>query len=248
MENLKILSSAQGFSKHSASVQNRKTSSFIFRTSGSMLYNFDDFDIKNHAGELIFLPQGSSYTFKTLSDEDAGYTSISFQADFVDPKPTIFSLENFPETNYICNHFPTMWNLGSQSEKYQCFSLFYSLLSYISNIENMSYSDKKKLKIIDPAVEHLKRHIFDSSLMVDTLHTLCGISDTYFRKIFIARFGTSPQKYIVNKRISQAKSMLEAGDFDTISEISASVGYNDPLHFSRAFKKKYGIAPSKLNL
>ena len=83
--------------------------------------------------------------------------------------------------------------------------------------------------------------------MVDTLHTLCGISDTYFRKIFIARFGTSPQKYIVNKRISQAKSMLEAGDFDTISEISASVGYNDPLHFSRAFKKKYGVAPSKLN-
>ena len=120
-------------------------------------------------------------------------------------------------------------------------------MAYISNIENLSYAEKRKFKIIDPAVEYLKSHIFDSSLKINNLHTLCGISDTYFRKIFISKFGLSPQKYIVSRRISQAKSIIDSGDFYTIAEVSESVGYNDPLHFSRAFKKKYGVSPSNIN-
>ena len=53
----------------------------------------------------------------------------------------------------------------------------------------------------------------------------------------------SPQKYIQNMRLSQAKPIIDNGDFDTISELAFSTGYNDPLYFSRAFKKKYGVSP-----
>lgn len=237
IENLKITAASCGTSKRASSVQSKKTNSFVFRTGGAVFYDFGYTALTAHEGSMIFMPQGSSYNTKTLSDEDSSYTLISFEANLSNPQPMLISLENFSETHYICSHFPTMWKFGTQSEKYMCISLFYNLLAYISNIENISYSDKKKLKIIDPAVEHLKKHIFNSSLKVDMLHTMCGVSDTYFRKIFISRFGTSPQKYIMSKRMSQAKSLLDSGEFDTISEVSVSVGYNDPLHFSRIFKK-----------
>ena len=99
--------------------------------------------------------------------------------------------------------------------------------------------------MITPAVDYIKKHIYDADLKTDNLHQLCGISGTYFRKIFLANFGTNPQSYILKRRLSHAKALLDSGDFTTISELAASVGYTDPLYFSRVFKKKYGESPSK---
>ena len=87
--------------------------------------------------------------------------------------------------------------------------------------------------------------IYDCDLKAEILPQLCGISGTYFRKIFQANYSVTPQKYILSKRLAHAKNIIDNGDYDTISEIAASVGYSDPLYFSRAFKKKYGISPSQ---
>lgn len=245
MDNLKIISSNQGFSKSGIKIRDKKLNAFIFRTIGIGQFSFPDKTITVKPGEMIFLPKGISYEFKVL-EEKCGYMSISFEADIKAPEPMLYSLENFSEANYICSHFSDLWSLGNQSEKFQCISLFYTLLAYISNVENLSYSQMRKFSIIDPAVAHLKKHIYDYALKVDDLHNMCNISDTYFRKIFISKFGISPQKYIVSKRLSKAKSIIDTGHFDTITEIAESVGYSDPLHFSRAFKKKYGLSPTNI--
>jgi len=158
----------------------------------------------------------------------------------------IYDFTNFPEAEYICNHLPDMWKFGSKAEKYQIYSHFYGILSHISNIEHMDYSGRKKYKIIEPAVNYLKSHIYDSNLKADKLHLMCGISNTYLRSMFASNFVMRCQKYIVHRRISHAKSIIDSGEFDTIAEIAASVGYNDPLYFSRAFRKKYGASPINL--
>lgn len=57
----------------------------------------------------------------------------------------------------------------------------------------------------------------------------------------------NPQDYITAKRLFHAKSILDSGDFDSIREIALSVGYSDPLYFSKVFKKRYGVSPSVVN-
>ena len=64
--------------------------------------------------------------------------------------------------------------------------------------------------------------------------------------IFATYFGTSPQSYVINKRLTQAKTIIENGDYDNLYDVALAVGYEDALYFSRAFKKKYGMAPSGL--
>lgn len=247
IENLKIISTMQRACKPYVKVENRKTHSFFIRVRGSVIYNFYDKNILTNKGELIFIPKGSSYTATSLSD-DSMYTAIHFEGDFIEkPQPNCYSLENFCDAEYIGNCFPDMWHFGTQAEKYQCLSLFYSLLSHLSTIENASYFQKNKLEIIDPAVAYLKEHLYDCSLKVDKLHHLCGISDTYFRQIFASRFGTTPQNYILSKRISHAKAIISSGDFNTIGEVASSIGFSDPLYFSKVFKKTYGISPSNIN-
>ena len=106
---------------------------------------------------------------------------------------------------------------------------------------------QKKYKLIKPGVEYLKANIYSPTLRIDKLHALCGISDTYLRRIFKERFHVTPQEYVLSSRLTHAKSILDSGDYDSIKEVSELVGYTDPLYFSKAFRKYYGFPPSDAN-
>jgi len=241
IENLELISASQGVIKNPSTVENRKLHALIFRTSGSVCYSFGGFSLSVKAGELVYLPKGSSYKYKLL-EEPCGYVSIGFDGEIQGAVPSVFSLDSFTDAGYICSHYVNLWKLGGAAEKYKCNSLFYDILSHLS--QSAIYSDSRKADLLTPAMEYLKLHIFDTDLKVQSLHTLCGISDTYFRHIFMSKYGDTPQKYITNKRLAYAKSILDGERTESIADIALSVGYSDPLYFSRAFKRKYGVSPS----
>lgn len=245
IENLKIENIHMGTSKSNASILCRKSTSLVLRTAGCVRYVFSDRSIDVNAGDIIFLPQGSRYDFATLTDDPCDYVAIRFEADFPETFPFFYSIDGFQEADELKNNLSDMWKFGGQAEHYRCYSVVYNLLAYMENQEKLTYIDKKKFNIISPAISYLKKHIYDCDLKIETLIELCGISGTYFQKIFQANYAISPQKYILGKRLSHAKAIIDSGDFDTISEIAIAVGYNDPLYFSRVFKKKYGVSPSQ---
>lgn len=245
IENLKLISASEGKVIGNRRVDNKKLHSFIIRTSGATRYIFDNKVLEINEGELLFLPKGSSYYYNIIPEKECRYVSISFDADISDTSPCVFPLDNIP-TDDIENSFVGMWKLGHPTDKHKCYAMFYTLLSYLSNAESLSYSDKKKFEIIEPAIEYLNSRIFDCALKIEDLHAICNISDTYFRKIFSMQYGCTPQAYVSNKRLSYAKNLLESEGAESVADISLSVGYSDPLYFSRIFKKKYGSAPTKL--
>lgn len=248
IENIEIISTFRMRGVSYSETKCRNDSAFFIRIQGSRIYSFSDRKIIADVGDLMFVPKGASFTSETL-DGDSVYLSINFNADFSQPtQPACYSLDNFYESEFITNNFADLWNLGSQADKYQCMALFYNLLSYICSIEIDSELENRKHKIIEPAVEYLKEHIYDSKLTTEKLHRLCGISNTYFRQIFVERFGTTPKNYILSKRLSHAKAIITGGDFNTISEVALSIGFNDPLYFSKVFKKTYGVSPSDINM
>ena len=245
IENLKIKNIHKGISKRFSIVNNRKSSSFVLRVAGCVQYEFAERTFIIHPGEVFFLPKGSSYTFKSVSDFSCEYIAIRFEGNIDGDTPFLFSIDRFQDADEFTNNIVNLWDFGGQAGIYRCYSIFYNLLSYMENLENQAYIDKKKLNIISPAIVYLKKHIYDCDLKIDSLIHLCGISATYFQKIFQANFATSPQKYILSKRLSHAKTLIDCGEFEKIADIASSVGYSDPLYFSRAFKKKYGVSPSE---
>ena len=244
IENLKITNVYKGVTQRGASVSCRKSNSFILRVSGKVRYNFSEYSIVVSQGEIIFLPIGSSYFYETL-EENCEYISVSFDGDITDAAPSAYPFESFWDSSEFINNMYDLWKFGGQSEHYRCYSVFYNLLSYLQFLENQTYMDKNKLNLISPAISYLRNHIYDCSLKVETLCQLCGISGAYFRKLFQSKYGVSPQKYILTKRLSHAKSIIDNGDYRSFTEVAANVGYSDSLYFSRAFKKKYGVSPSQ---
>jgi len=247
IENLKVLSAMHKTNKPYGTVASRKAHSFSIRVRGAIQYFFEDKNILVNEGEMIFLPKGSRYEYKKVSEEDAVGTIINLEGDFGEVRPSRYSIKEFYDAEYIMYHFADLWKFGNQSQKYQCLSLMYGLLAYVSNLEALQYQDKKKISVIEPAVTYLQQHIYDCDLKIDKLHRLCGISGTYFRKIFAARFGTSPKNYIAGKRFSYARSIIDSGEFTTVKELASMVGYKDPLYFGKVFKQHYGTSPVHMN-
>lgn len=243
IENLKLVSVVHKASKSYATVSHRMTHAFNIRVTGEMHYDFGDKRMTVEAGEMIYIPKGSTYIYKTEPDSESICTVISFEGDIENVEPTRFSLKDFYATDLMSSHFADMWRFGTSADKYKCNAVFYELLSYLSALESSDYSKKRKFDTVQPAVDYLKQHIYDSSLTADALHKMCGVSNTYFRSIFISRFGMSPKKYIVSKRMSYARHLIDSGEADSVKEVALAVGYSDPLYFSKAFKKNYGVSP-----
>ena len=70
-----------------------------------------------------------------------------------------------------------------------------------------------------------------------------GLSVSWFTRSFREYTGTSPAQYLISLRISAAQSLLETTDHN-VTEIAELVGYDNPLYFSRLFRKQTGMSPS----
>ena len=246
MEDLQIISSFKNKSKPFGKIQGRLTHGFIFKIKGTAQYFFEDQMMTVNEGEVIFLPRGAVYSYTNTPSDESLYMSINFQANIENPTAKVYPLASFHAANYLLESFSQLWKFGAPADRYQCMSAFYELLAYLSRMEQEQDLHKYKYRAIEPGVEYLKQHLYDSDFKLDKLHRLCGISDTYFRKLFLQRFHVSPQEYVVAERLSHATSILESGDFESIREVSEQVGYRDPLYFSKAFRHFYGFSPSDI--
>ena len=124
--------------------------------------------------------------------------------------------------------------------------MFYELLATITAPSPRDYQTTRQKQLLQPGIAHLEQNIFSPDLTVAEIAACCGISEAYFRRIFQRIYNQSPKQYIQTKRLTHARSILESGDFTTIQSVAALVGYEDSLYFSRAFRKKYGYAPSEI--
>ena len=87
-----------------------------------------------------------------------------------------------------------------------------------------------------------KNYMFN--LTVEQFARMTNRSISAFKKEFYQYYHTTPGRWLVQKRLELAKSILDAGN-KSISEVAFNSGFENLSHFSRVFKEKYGAAPSK---
>ncbi len=58
--------------------------------------------------------------------------------------------------------------------------------------------------------------------------------------------GTSPHKFIRKLRLNKAKKLLKSGNYRTVKEIAALVGFTKVQHFSHLFEYEFGIKPIEM--
>ena len=81
-------------------------------------------------------------------------------------------------------------------------------------------------------------------LKVEQIAKALHIDRQYLRNLFVKYTGSSTKAYLDSYRMTRAAELLKLKE-SNIYVVAFSVGYSDPLAFSKAFKKHYGISPSE---
>jgi AraC-like DNA-binding protein len=243
MEEIKLISVIRGIASVRRSYPARPSHALILRLDGSSAYDFGTKVLELHPGGMLFIPKGAQYTVRRLEDKDTEYIVFNFDCLWPDAVPRLFSTGGFGRLEEVWR-LEKSWLFGGAAGRIHCTGMLYELLAHAAALESADYADRQKLGQLAPALEYLQEHMFDVDLRVETLHTLCGMSDTYFRRLFRASFGAGPREYIISRRLTRARDLLTGSDCGTVAQAAAAVGYSDPLYFSRIFTKHYGFPPS----
>lgn len=84
----------------------------------------------------------------------------------------------------------------------------------------------------------------NSNLSLNEIAFLSHMSLSTFKRHFTKEYKVNPGKWLQQKRLNQAKIILEKGDKKP-SEIFLDFGYTSLSNFSIAFKKEFGYSPKK---
>lgn len=119
--------------------------------------------------------------------------------------------------------------------------LFFDRLICSSRLEREPRTRRMRDYYVNAAVAYIEKNYY-RKITIEEIATICGIDRSYFGKIFHDTVGQSPQEFLMHYRMLKASELLKHTDM-SITDIASAVSYENPLHFSRAFKKVQGVSP-----
>lgn len=117
-------------------------------------------------------------------------------------------------------------------------------LGYIFSIaaENIRSSSSEK-DVVQIIKDYVDRHYMED-IGRESLESILYFDPDYASRLFKNETGISFMSYVIEKRISEAKSLLASSTLP-VSTIASRVGYDNYSYFTRLFKKETGITPIK---
>ena len=107
-----------------------------------------------------------------------------------------------------------------------------------------TYVHSKNSGIVNQAVAYIEKNLFKSPTISEIVKTV-GTSESTLYRVFIKHFQKSPQTYIKDRMLHEARILLLSGDYN-VSDVAYMVGYNNVSSFTYAFKKKFSSLPHQL--
>ena len=90
----------------------------------------------------------------------------------------------------------------------------------------------------------LMENNFAAKLSREEMARAAGLSVSHFSKLFTQCIGLSPHQYLVRCRLRHAKKLLlTPKESLSIVDVAGEAGFADQAHFSRHFRRAYGMSP-----
>ena len=210
-------------------------------------------------GSLALLLPGFGHVLKRHQlDTPFGYTALQLEGPF--PEPLVSILQ----------HPPRKWQeqsfaaLRSQSLK-QLFGIFVQELSHPEGVQLMTrelflillgaelqrltekedrgrFPYRLNRSTLQLVLAHMEAHLGAKNSVPD-LARLARCTPDHFIRLFREATSTTPHQYLIERRLQRAVQMLSDGERP--SDVATGLGFYDASAFTRAFKRRFGVPPSK---
>ena len=124
-----------------------------------------------------------------------------------------------------------------------------AILGWLANLQEDLCPDPgaaggnpKTIHHVHTAQEWIRQRLGEEVSVADWAGS-CGLNVDYFSRLFKSHAGMSPKVWLIEARLQRASRMLAYPE-RTVEDIAERCGYQCPFHFSRAFKRRFGLPPA----
>lgn len=110
----------------------------------------------------------------------------------------------------------------------------------LASVEGVATEHRELLRFRNLVIEHA----FDQT-PIEALSGQCKLTSDHLGRLFKLAYGVTPNAYRTGLRMEKASDLLASSSLN-VGEAGRRVGYDDPLYFSRAFRRHFGFPPGKL--
>lgn len=227
----------------------------IYCIDGEGWFDIDGIRQKVTSERFFILPKGKAHSYG--SDKSNPWTiywlhfdgeKARFFSEGLD-KPTVLNAQKDSRIENRLNLFEEIYSTlkngySKNNLEYSITSLFHFLgsLKFLGAYRESLYATQNQHNISDEAI-HFMRENIHKRLTLKEISDYIGLSVSHFSSVFQKKTGYSPLNYHSQLKIQQACHYLDFTDMK-INQISMTLGFEDPLYFTRVFSKTMGVSPS----
>ena len=230
-------------------------SSIGYIINGKCRFTVDGVSIYAHSGDFYVLP---AHTLQSFHLYDTGAPHRKYYCHFYAPAggrdlferldiPLCISLTS-PQRAEAVGILDELCSLNGAPDLLAPLRVKTLLLQlahlYLSLTEPVRLKGSETSPSLEETLAYMESHLAET-LSVRDLAARLYLSESHFIRVFKELTGLPPGQYLLRRRLQRACELLWQTGLP-ISEIAREVGFADPLYFSKAFKKIYGISPTAM--
>ncbi len=185
----------------------------------------------------------SDKLIKETYEEVRGNMSLSTSKD-----PLEFTATEVQASNYLDGFFHSMLSyfrgINRPPDQILVLKLKELLLSLMSSDPLLAAYFNSLADDTKPSLHRIMEQNFCFNLKLEDYADLCHCSLSTFKREFQQHFNESPGKWLLKRRVHHAAHLISNTNLN-ITQIAFESGFEDLSHFSRAFKKIMGTAPTE---
>lgn len=224
---------------------------FVFPVRGEACMHVDGTRYRVYPGTVLHAAPGMRLDSQVIGAAEFEYYSVFYRLDqrFEEEMAAEFARHFLLEPGansrvlellaVLHQHIYAAGGLGELRTRELFLSLMHQVLVGCSYREGGVPAEKQ---VIEAAVAYMNGH-YMHPLTLDELAGLHAMSVKRFSYFFHKYTGYRPIDYLIHYRMERACELLRIGSY-AIRDVAASVGYANPLYFSRAFRQRFGISPT----
>ncbi len=233
-------------------------SKFYFILDGECEIKTDDAVYTGKPGRMLYIPTRTRHSFYHISDNFVVKYWVHFDIETMNENlKELLALPLYvdvPESRRgeVAAQFERIFSHAKANNLVSNLLLKASLLELFSTYVELSgvtspYFDGKdpacrdKAVTLNGVIQHINSNL-DKKLTLEELSGMMHIHPNYFIRMFKKKIGVSPLKYINKMRFEKAMGLFSNEEL-TISDIMATVGFDDYSAFSNFFKSYSGYSP-----
>lgn len=213
-----------------------------YKGEGTLSQSTDRY--KLHAGSFFFVQEAIPSTYRCQNDDWKFYfldfNSLDMPHFLQLPVCEVVSTGKLTEAIQLCERMIDNLIAQPTGYAYSANMLLQEVLLLFAR--EQSIADTFRHTELNNILIYMHKNI-DKPFRIDELVKKSGLSRTSFFKRFRSITGLSPSSYILKLKLESAKASLDTTNL-SVKEIASSLHFYDEFHFSKLFKRSYGLSPS----